>query len=522
MNKTLKRILLALLILAGLAGLVLGGLLLLKKLRAKPVNVYAASDFAMTDYWGDSSEAYGTVTTDKIQDVMISDTQTVTEFYVSEGDTVKVGDPLLAFDTTLSDIDLEKAKNNLARLEQERKEEEQYLKELQNAVPFYTVLITPEPLDIKYYPEETPKLISGEGTEEDPLYILWGAEDTLTLDYLATLFPEQPAEEPEPEEGEQPRNWDEVYIAFVTRSYDALNAPIESSFGLYLNRSSGTLTFRVVEPVLSEEIQQFEAEPEPYYESYGTYTAAELAELRAQQEQKLRDLEIEIKLAEVELRRLEEEVSDGVVLSKLDGVVKFVRDPEEALMNGTTLLEVSGGGGYYIEIAIGELALDTMRVGQTVTVNSWQSGGVYEGTVTEISEYPTESADSWTGGNTNVSWYPCRIFVSEEAELTEYEYVSVTYQQTAASDSDSWYLESVFIRTEGGKSYVYAMGEDGKLEKRTVRTGKSLWGSYTEIRGGIAIEDRLAFPYGTEVYEGAAVTEAEASAFYESAGYYYG
>ena len=35
-----------------------------------------------------------------------------------------------------------------------------------------------------------------------------------------------------------------------------------------------------------------------------------------------------------------------------------------------------------------------------------------------------------------------------------------------------------------------------ELEKRTVVTGKSLWGSYTEILSGITAEDKLAFPYG--------------------------
>lgn len=524
MNKTLKRILITLAVLAGICGLVVGGLLVYKKVSAKPVNVYSARDFCMTDYWADASQTYGSVRTDRIQNVTVSDTQTVTEVYVQEGDFVHAGDPLVAFDTTLSDIDLKKAENTLARTRKDLDDAEKELITLQNAVPFYTVLITPEPLGIEYYSEPTPQLISGAGTEEDPLYVLWGAGDSLTLDYLAGLFPEKgeeeaPREAEEGEEAAEPRNWDEVYIAFVTRSYNALNAPITNSFGLYLNRASGSLTFRVVDPVLSEEIQRFEVEPEPYYESYGTYTAAELAQMRSEQEERIHNLELDIKLAEVELRRLQEEVNDGVVCAKLDGTVKYVRDPEEALMNGTAMLEVSGGGGYYIEATLSEMELDTMQIGNTVTVNSWQTGNVYEGTVVDISRYPANNS-GWSNGNNNVSWYPFTVFVDESAELTEYEYVDISYQ-AEQQDTGGWYLQSVFIRSEGGKSYVFAEGADGRLEKRTVRTGKDLWGSYKQIRGGLTPDEWVAFPYGNDVVEGAEVSEADAQAFYESAGMYY-
>ena len=62
----------------------------------------------MTEYWGDSRESYGPVTSDNIQTVFLSDTQEVTEILVKQGDTVKKGDLLMRFDTTLSEIALER------------------------------------------------------------------------------------------------------------------------------------------------------------------------------------------------------------------------------------------------------------------------------------------------------------------------------------------------------------------------------------------------------------------------------
>ena len=75
---------------------------------AEPVNVYRFYEIGMTEYWGDSRESYGPVTTDRIQTVFLSDTQTVTEIFVAPGDTVKKGDLLMTFDTTLSDLALER------------------------------------------------------------------------------------------------------------------------------------------------------------------------------------------------------------------------------------------------------------------------------------------------------------------------------------------------------------------------------------------------------------------------------
>jgi hypothetical protein len=77
----------------------------------------------------------------------------------------------------------------------------------------------------------------------------------------------------------------------------------------------------------------------------------------------------------------------------------------------------------------------------------------------------------------------------------------------------------MFIRSENGKSYVY-VESDGKLEKRYVSTGMNLWGSYTEITSGLSMDDYVAFPYGTEVKEGAKTVESDISDLYSSASYY--
>ena len=73
----------------------------------------------MTDYWGDTANTSGTVSTDKLQKIYLSQSQTVSQVYVKEGQNVKKGDKLLAYDTTLSQAEVEGAQIQLERMQLE-------------------------------------------------------------------------------------------------------------------------------------------------------------------------------------------------------------------------------------------------------------------------------------------------------------------------------------------------------------------------------------------------------------------
>ena len=82
----------------------------------EPVKVFPFRYIGMTEYWGDTQESYGPVSTDRIQTIYLSETQTVTEIAVSVGDTVAKGDLLMTFDTTLTDIALERKRLDVEKL----------------------------------------------------------------------------------------------------------------------------------------------------------------------------------------------------------------------------------------------------------------------------------------------------------------------------------------------------------------------------------------------------------------------
>ena len=243
------------------------------------------------------------------------------------------------------------------------------------------------------------------------------------------------------------------------------------------------------------------------------YTSSQLAEMRSQQEKAIKELEFNIKMAEAEYKIMLTEVTDGKVYAEVDGTVVSLLTEEEAQMTGQPIIKVSGGGGFFVEGSVSELDRDEMSIGSEVTINDWNSGMVYTGKIQSIGDYPS-SQNYWSGmGNPTATYYPFTVFVEESADLQSGSYVNITYSSGASENGV--YLENPFLRTENGRSYVYVKGADGLLEQRDVTTGKSLWGSYTEILDGITAEDFLAFPYGTDVKPGAQTVEAEIRALYE-------
>lgn len=589
MNKTVKR---GLLIAAGVAaacGVVWGGLTLARDAQRGNVNVYAVSDFSMTDYWGDTSQTSGTVSTDKMQKIYLSDTQKISKVYVQEGQTVKKGDKLLSYDTTLTSLDVERAQiayeKQVLALETAQKELErlqlaQDQEELQKAIDELTAQIekkyeesrgniikdNTKPIESIQKLEKVEPLTDpeGDGSKDKPLYYNWNSEDELTPENLIKLLPSGKAS---------------AYVVLVIHKDNTTLGDIVNCCGLFLKwektgsgESGGTTggtaggetgqpggdaadaalpgdenedgavdpvtpadppaasgeTVKIFPAKLAEapaividgttdEIRALQKELEELQKLFEeSHPKEELAKMIRDKIQEISEMDVTIKLAKLNLEQVKKEVGSDTVYSELDGTVKAVRDSGSADFDKSqAVVEVSGGGGYYIDGAVSELELGTVSIGETVQISSWMTGASCEGEIVEISDYPTDNANSWSDGNSNVSYYPFKVFVSEDADLREGDYVDMSYQNTSGSaDGNNLYLESMFIRTENGKSYVMVRGENGKLEQRWVQTGRNLWGSYTQIRGGLTVDDFVAFPYGRDVVEGAGTTEATRDQLY--------
>ena len=526
----------------------LGGWYFLGHRNSEPVNAFPFLQLGMTEYWGDSQESYGPVTTDKIQTIYVSNTQTVTEILVAEGDTVKKGDLLMTFDTTLSDLSLERERLKVEKLKLQMQDAKNQLAQI-NAMKPMVIPVETEPEEGE---EENLGAHIGElyqisnqsaydGNSMETSLICWIASTTAIDDNLletirlraeeyqqSNALAEAEKEAAEETQGTQenqeiqetqetqetvpvePVSVNSFYVIFkVTQSDRALGGKlvwqgvrvtkVENEFAMRLFDASGIADHM--------SIQADNAVQTPEIDYGSGYTAAQIAQMRSEQEKTIKDLNFQIRMAEAEYKIKLTEASDGKVYAKIDGVVMSLLTEEEAREQGQPLMKVSGGGGFYVEGAVSELEKDNLKVGQEVTINDWNTGMVYTGTIRSVGDFPATNG-SWNGmGNPNVSYYPFTVYVDESADLQEGRYVSVMY--SSAEAQNGLYLENFMIRTEQGQSYLYVLGADGTLEKRFVTTGKSLWGSYTEILDGLTAEDYLAFPYGKNVRDGAKAVACE-------------
>lgn len=312
----------------------------------------------------------------------------------------------------------------------------------------------------------------------------------------------------------RPATCQPYYVIFKITRENRLKGDILGWIGLHVYSDGGFTFFDAsmnedfsipVEPTVP-------TEPEPEIDYIGSgYTYTQIQAMKEEQLQKIKDLELKLKLADAELKIMQKELSDGNIYAEQDGKVISVLTEEEAKLNSQPIIKVTGGGGYYIDASISELERSGMKVGMEVTVNDWNTGMTYTGTVVSVGDMPSSSSSYNGMNNPNASSYPFRVFVDESADLQAGNYVSVQY---STGEQTGIYLEKAFLRTDNGRSYVYVLGENGLLEQRTVQVGRNLNGYYVEILDGLTEDDMIAFPYGKNVKAGAPTEEGDYSDLY--------
>lgn len=580
MSKKLKKGIIAAACVVGVCGAVWGGLTIARNAQRGDVNVYAVNECAMTDYWGDTSNTSGMVTTDKLQKIYISQSQTVKKVWVKEGDSVKKGTVLVSYDSTLTQATVERAKIDYDRQTENlevMKNELELLKKAKNKETLqaeYDKLekelnkliedATKSPDDDRDVVDLTRititndmKLGTGSGNDKDNAIYYYRTTDSdggfaLSQADLMGIF------------SSLGKTDGTLYLVFVTRAGNKLGGAVMGNEGYILTAvmedgpsggetgggetggvsqdpqqppAGGTTAKKLVSVTVKPwnngfkeftdgapdygdkkaEIEKLQRKIAQIQELLDTsMTQLDLNKAILEKAQAVKEQEVNLKVAKLKLDKKLAELGDGNVYAEFDGTVKAVRDPDEAYNNSEAVVELSGGGGYYVTGTLSEMDLGSVKVGDSVSISSWMTGAACEGTIVSIDDYPTSNGNNWGDGNSNVSYYPFKVFVTEDANLQPNDYVDIQYQKdTSAEESgSSLYLQSMFIRTDNGKSYVMARGEDGRLEQRWVQTGRDLWGSYTQIRGGLTIDDYVAFPYGRDVVEGAHTQEATTDQLY--------
>lgn len=179
---------------------------------SKFVEVIPVSQVA-DSYWGDQSSSSGQIISDYIQELYPASDKIISEIFVQEGQEVHIGDPLLQYDKTQLELDVELKEVAVKQADLNVTNAQKQLKKLQNTKPSSTPRPTTRPssrpttrpsakpsssptptpvppadvtlysqLDLNSVPYE------GSGTSEDPYIFLCTKDCVMTPEFLRWLL----------------------------------------------------------------------------------------------------------------------------------------------------------------------------------------------------------------------------------------------------------------------------------------------------------------------------------------------
>lgn len=541
--------------------------------KARTVVEVTPVSYLNTGYYEDQQTCDATVYDSDSQAIYTESTQIVKEVYVTQGQNVKAGDRLLAYDLTSQELTYQMKELEVQRDEYDLNQFQNDLYELENTTPVPEP--TPEPdtdepgepdepedpgekekitdawnyLDgdsIDDYLPADPALTEPHGSVANP-YVYLVTEDGKVYGSFLNKLAEQPdvyAEiricEGNSKDGRLIQSWmiwsgslgsyDDTDSWTVkehgsassddaaggTTGTDSASASgsgagsdsssgsgsasgsgssAGSGSGAGSDSSSGTDS-------AAGSGSDFGSDPETV-----TYTPRELAEAIAQKKQEIRDADLTLRRAELELSIMAESLSDGVVYAKKDGVVSVVSDPADPPQDGTPFLRVDSGSGALVNGSVSELLLSNIKVGQQITAQDWTTGETYTGTITAINDYPSDDT-SYYGGNQNVSYYGFTASIDDAPDLETGTYLQLYFDTSGVDSSSVIVIDSAYVRKDNGGKYVMK-DAGGVLAKQYIKVGKTVYGSMVLISDGITEEDMLAFPYGDGATEGVKTKQAE-------------
>lgn len=246
-------------------------------------------------------------------------------------------------------------------------------------------------------------------------------------------------------------------------------------------------------------------------EDFSGMTAEDLNAAIHQQEVDLRDMDLERRKLELKYSIQTANGTQSEILSTVNGTVRDMQEGgAEDWDYSKPLFIVDSGKGFYVNGTVSENQLPQISVGDTVECVCYQTDAVYcEATITGISDYPADSLDETfiyaSEGSPDASYYPFTAYIESSDQTAGL--VSGTYCELSLNvegDADALYIDSMYIRKEGMRHYVWVRDPETELlTKRYVTLGKTLWGSYSEIRSGLTLDDYIAVPFGKDVKEGA-------------------
>lgn len=225
------------------------------------------------------------------------------------------------------------------------------------------------------------------------------------------------------------------------------------------------------------------------------------------------DLQLNKQENQLKITKLEKKINRKNIISKLEGTVDYMGDPVTGATTEDVFMRIKSKDGFYVSGTVSELMLDEVKEGTLLNCMSYESG-TFTAKVLEVSDYPI-SAQMYMGeGNPNVSYYTYSAAVEDPSiQLRDQDWLTVTLENQVMTEG-ALIIPKAFVRTEDGVSYTYK-DVNGILKKQKVTVGANVDGGYSVlIKEGLSVDDKIAFPYGDDVKDGAKTVETTLEKMY--------
>lgn len=241
-----------------------------------------------------------------------------------------------------------------------------------------------------------------------------------------------------------------------------------------------------------------------------SYTREQIDNMIREQKKAVETASLDVREARIAVQQDELVNDKGEVQAKIAGTVTKVADPKK-IRKGDTLLSVQGKAAYSVTIYVDELSRNSIQIGDTYRINTYQSGASGIAHVKKVGTVPAPSGQ-YASGNPSNTFYPVTC------EVTELDDPSMSFEvgegcdarkSTDEDESDIISLDKMYIRNDKDGYYVMAANPQGRLERRGIKVGRIYWGSTIEVKDGLTQDDKIAFPYGRDVVEGAPTKEVD-------------
>jgi len=500
--------------LAVAAGVIGGGGYAVKKANdnSSPVSVYSVYYFSesSSDY-GISSEMYGDILPGSSENYTKSESR-IAEMYVSEGQAVTPGTALFKYDTSSLEKELWEAESGLALAKLNLQKSEAELARWQTYTPYTPyepVYVDTETMITRY---STP--YSGDGTQANPFVYHCNLSTQVIPAVISDLFATDTTLGRVMElviyDGKMDADMVPVFTWRIdgTTNVEEKKAALEElrdTVGIWnIGESlqydgSGTIAY-YEEPGFAAGASSGTPLPEaPTYSESQSHTQDEIDQMVASLKREITSQQIDVKQAQLTYEKTASAAQDGIVKTECTGTVTTLAD-YDSVNTGETFLSVTSDEGLILQGTVSETDRDKMQPGTEVMVTSYMTGEMSTAVINYLSETP--AGNGYSGmGNPNSSYYVFRANVSPDSSFTTNDWVGIE-MLSEDTGSDTFYLQTMFVRRENGSAYVMK-GENGRLVKQYVKTGRTIGSYMTEIVSGLSQDDYIAFPYGRKVKEGA-------------------